>query len=157
MKRILSNPYLLLVSRFLLGLVFILASIDKIYAPDAFAANIESYRLLPGLIINAVAILLPWMELLCGVFLIGGVYLRGSSAILGTLLGIFSLAIVTALLRGLTIDCGCFGKEHATPISWMKVAEDIGLMAVAFHIYLFGTMSRAETQSTNAEEIPSYT
>jgi uncharacterized membrane protein YphA (DoxX/SURF4 family) len=121
----------------LIGLVFIIASIDKIAAPDAFAASIEAYHLVPTAVINLMAITIPWVELFVGIFLLAGVSLRGSSLLAAVLLGVFSVAIISALLRGLTIDCGCFGKEHATPVSWMKVGEDVGMVIVSLLIYYF--------------------
>ena len=127
-SRILSNVYLMLSCRLVLGSVFIIAAIDKIGAPDAFAENIYAYGLVPYPLINLFALVLPWLELLCGIFLISGMLVRPSAVILSFLLLIFILAIIIALSRHLNIDCGCFGKEHATPVSWEKVLEDIGLL-----------------------------
>jgi uncharacterized membrane protein YphA (DoxX/SURF4 family) len=137
MMNVLSSRFLQFPARVLLGLVFVVASIDKIAAPDAFAASIEAYHVIPTAVINLMAITLPWIELFIGVFLIGGVSLRGSALLATILLAVFSVAIISALLRGLTIDCGCFGKEHATPVSWMKVGEDVGMIVVSLLIYFF--------------------
>jgi uncharacterized membrane protein YphA (DoxX/SURF4 family) len=121
-------------ARLLLGIIFIIASIDKIVSPDAFAASIHAYRLTPAIIENLLAITIPWIELLCGCCLVMGVNVRASSFLLTILLGVFSVAISIALLRGLTIDCGCFGKEHLTPVSWGKVLEDVGLMVAGAYL-----------------------
>ncbi|HEV8537877.1 MAG TPA: MauE/DoxX family redox-associated membrane protein, partial [Bacteroidota bacterium] len=121
MLTMLSNKYFLALARLVLGVVFIIASIDKIAAPDAFAANIAAYKLAPYAAVNFVALVMPWIELLCGVLLISGEYVRGSSALISILLVMFIVAMVSALAREMKIDCGCFGKEHATPVSWMKV------------------------------------
>jgi putative oxidoreductase len=150
----LSNKYLLLVARLLLGSMFIVASIDKIAAPEAFAANIVAYKLIPYALVNIMALVVPWMELLCGIFLVGGVYTRGSSALISILLVVFIVAIMTALLRELKIDCGCFGKEHATPVSWMKVLEDVGLLILGLYSYRFSrgpeNNDRTEVQRVSA-------
>ena len=138
MTTVLSNKYLLLFSRLILGVIFIVAGIDKIANPDAFSASIEAYKLLPYSLINVVALIIPWIELICGIFLVGGVYLRGASALLSILLVVFIFAIISAMMRELKIDCGCFGKEHATPVSWMKVLEDLGLFVLGIHLLLFG-------------------
>ena len=145
----LSNKYLLLAARLLLGSMFIVASIDKIAAPDAFAANIVAYQLLPYALVNMIALIVPWMELLCGIFLVGGVYTRGSSALLSILLVVFIVAMVAALLRELKIDCGCFGKEHATPVSWRKVAEDVGLLLLGVYIFIIPPSSRIKIQDSS--------
>ena len=121
-------------SRVLLGTVFILASIDKIASPAVFAASIEAYRMLPLWSINIAALIVPWLELVCGLFLFGGVYIRGSSSIAGALLAVFIVAISSAILRGLVIDCGCFGAGAVTPVSWMRVIEDAGLLVLAIHV-----------------------
>jgi uncharacterized membrane protein YphA (DoxX/SURF4 family) len=91
-----------------LGAVFIVASIDKIQDPEAFATTIANYRLLPYKTINGVAIVLPWLEIICGTLLVLGVWVRANTMIAGGLLVAFSIAISQALLRGLDISCGCF-------------------------------------------------
>ncbi|HTK81964.1 MAG TPA: MauE/DoxX family redox-associated membrane protein [Bacteroidota bacterium] len=150
----LSNKYILAVVRIFLGSVFIVASIDKISAPDAFAASIVAYKLVPYAAVNILALVIPWLELVCGIFLIGGVYVRGSSFALSVLLTVFIVAIITALLRELKIDCGCFGKEHATPVSWMKVGEDLGLLLLSMYNLIFGPKPGHEKGETHAEETP---
>ena len=126
----------LFVARLILGMVFIVASIDKIAAPDAFAASIHAYRLTPAIIENILAIVIPWIELLCGICLVAGMNVRASSFLLTILLGVFTIAISLALIRGLKIDCGCFGKEHLTPVSWGKVLEDVCLAGVGVYLII---------------------
>ena len=152
MNSLYAQKYLLLFSRFVLGVVFILASMDKIMYPDAFAASIEAYKLLPYGTINIVALVLPWMELVCGIFLLGGVHIRGSSAILSFLLVFFIFAIISAMMRELKIDCGCFGKEHATPVGWMKVVENTGLFLLGIHLFLFGAHREEEKPAASSPE-----
>ncbi len=137
MASMLSNKYLILGARIVLGLVFIIASIDKIAFPDAFAANIQAYGLTPYPLVNLMALILPWLELICGIFLLTGVLVRSSAAIISALLVIFIVAIVIALVRDLKIDCGCFGKDHLTPIGWDRVLEDIGLLLLGIYLYFF--------------------
>jgi uncharacterized membrane protein YphA (DoxX/SURF4 family) len=151
MSALLRNPYILFCSRAVLGLVFILAGMDKIVFPDAFAASIEGYKLAPYAAVNVIALVLPWMELICGLFLLGGVYLRGSSAIVSALLVFFIFAVISAMLRELKIDCGCFGKEHATPVSWSKVVENTGLTLLGLHILLFSGEPPARAAAQEAD------
>lgn len=139
MRRILSNKYALLLSRVLLGTVFIVASIDKIASPAVFAVSVEAYRLLPLWPINILALVIPWLELICGLFLLAGVYLRGSSTVIAALLAVFIVGISSAILRRLTIDCGCFGAGVTSPVSWLRVAEDAGLFVLAVHLFVFSS------------------
>lgn len=136
MKKILSNRYLLLLSRLILGVFFIVASIEKIAFPELFALNVQAYKILPTSLVNITALIIPWMELICGIFLISGAFVRSSSVILSGLLVMFIILIFSALLRGLKIDCGCFGPT-STPVSWMRIIEDIGLLFLGFHIFYF--------------------
>jgi putative oxidoreductase len=138
MKAFLSNSYVVLVSRFVLGFVFLFASIEKISNPEAFASAVELYKLLPVASVNLFAVIVPWVELVCGFSLIAGVCVRGSSFLLTSLTALFIGAIIMAVLRHLTIDCGCFGSPHADPVGWMKVTEDFGLLLLGMHIFLFG-------------------
>ncbi len=149
MRNIFANEYFLLLSRLLLGVVFIIASIDKINTPEIFALNVEAYKLMPVFFVNLAALIIPWLELVCGIFLIGGYYVRPSSLLLSGLCVLFIIALTAALFRGLQIDCGCFGTEHNSPISWMRVIEDICLLVLGVHIFFStNTMAINEREMT---------
>ena len=137
MKSFPGNKYLILLSRLILGVVFIIASIDKIADPAAFAASIQAYQLFPVALVNLAALVMAWIELLCGVFLLGGVLVRGSSAIVSLLLAVFIAAMLSAMARGLVIDCGCFGKGHETPLGWLRVLEDAGMLLLGLYLVRF--------------------
>ncbi len=132
--KILSNKYFLYAFRFTVGFVLIIAAIPKIADPSSFAKSIEAYQLIPAIFINLTALLIPWGELLIGIFLIVGVMLRGSAILSASLFAAFSIIIAVSLMRGLTIDCGCFGS-NSSPLSWMRFWEDIGLMLFSILIY----------------------
>jgi uncharacterized membrane protein YphA (DoxX/SURF4 family) len=134
--KLLSNKYLLLAARCVLGVVFVFASIEKIAAPEAFAISVEAYRILPLPVINLFALLVPWLELLCGLFLMAGHHLRGSSLVASILLAGFTLAILSAMARGLNIDCGCFGAAYQTPVTWTRIFEDLGLLLLGGYVFL---------------------
>ena len=137
MNNVLANKYLILLSRIVLGVVFIIASIEKIAMPEEFAKAIQAYQIVPYPLLNIAALVLPWLELICGIFLLGGICIRSSSVILSCLLVIFCLGIITAMAQNLNIDCGCFGAGSSSPIGWQKVFEDIGLLLLAIHLYTF--------------------
>lgn len=102
----------LLATRLVLGAVFIYASADKILYPAAFAETIYNYQLLPLSFIPAVAVWLPWVELLLGVCLVVGVWQPGAVFTANILLLAFMGALIFNLTRGLDIDCGCFGSSQ---------------------------------------------
>ena len=64
-----------LISRIILGVVLIAASIDKILHPEAFAKVIGNYNVLPFGLENFLAIILPILEFVVGCCLIFGIML----------------------------------------------------------------------------------
>ena len=99
---------LTLFARIILGAVFVYASVDKILNPAAFAEVIHNYQILPDTLINLTAVMLPWLELVLGLFLIIGLFREGTVCIATILLLIFLGAMIFNLGRGLDIHCGCF-------------------------------------------------
>lgn len=138
LRGFLSHPLLLLASRLVLGMVFVVAAIPKLANPGSFATAIEAYELVPYAAVNIIAITIPWVELICGIFLIGGVYLRPGACLLGILLSVFIVAITAAVFRGLNINCGCFGEAGGETVGWNKVIEDIALLIPALIVFTRG-------------------
>lgn len=126
--RILNNKYFLLAIRLFFGFIFIFASITKITDPEGFSHAIYNYKLMPDVLINFLAIAFTWIELVAGLLLIFGISVKENSAILSGLLVVFIIAITISLLRGLNIDCGCFGTAGGTKVGMLKILENIGLL-----------------------------
>jgi uncharacterized membrane protein YphA (DoxX/SURF4 family) len=137
MKNQLSNRYIILFSRFVLGIIFIIASADKIAHPELFALSISGYKLLPVYLINISAVVLPWLEMITGIFLVGGIFVKSSSVIIAFLLTVFIGAISLAMIQKLEIDCGCFGAGRGSQVGWLRIIEDIGMLLLCGHIYYF--------------------
>lgn len=106
-----AHPLLVALLRVALGGVFIVASLDKIQNPEAFATTVANYRILPYTFVNGIAIVLPWLEIVTGTFLVLGIWTRAGAMIVCGLLVVFALAIAQALARGLDISCGCFATN----------------------------------------------
>lgn len=110
----LSKPRVQLACRLIIGGIFIYASADKIINPRSFAQAVANYKILPGPLINSVALFLPWFELICGTCLVLGFFKRTVSILLTGLLALFISALIFNLARGLDINCGCFGSTEST-------------------------------------------
>ena len=124
----------ILFTRIVLGIIFIVASIDKIIDPASFARDIANYHVVPYGLENTIAIFLPWLELFIGLSLIFGFMVDGSSLISGVLLILFILIIFQATMRGFNIECGC-GLKEGDLVGWRKIFEDIIFLLGAYLVY----------------------
>ncbi len=96
--------------RWLLGVVLIWAALGKLANAQDFLANVYDYRIpLPGSFLRHVAVTLPWIELLCGLALLTGFWQESALGLVFMMMLIFLAATGQAWIRGLDIDCGCFG------------------------------------------------
>jgi len=128
------DPRLIFVMRVLLGIVFLIASYGKILEPEQFSREISNYHFIPFGLENFVAIVLPWIELCIGFGLIFGVMINGSALISGTLLIMFNLLVIQAMIRGFNIECGC-GLKEGEMIGWQKLAENFTLLLISFIVF----------------------
>lgn len=127
------NTYVLWLFRLVVGGVFIWAGILKILDPLEFAQNIANYRVVSRDISFFLALVLPWLEVLCGVLVILGIFRSASSLLLSGMLGIFLVLITVTILRGLDVDCGCFGSigRH---VDYRLLLTDIVLLYMTLNI-----------------------
>ena len=131
----LSSPWLTIRVQFVLAAVFVVAAVGKIADPPGFAHEILNYALVPGVAVNAMAIALPWLELVCGLALFVGLARRSAARILGLLLVVFAISLSINLVRKRPVDCGCFGtskvekttEERLRDMKW-AIARDVGLL-----------------------------
>jgi uncharacterized membrane protein YphA (DoxX/SURF4 family) len=128
---LLQDKILPLIFRLALGGVFIFAAVPKIIAPEKFAQAISNYRMLPNEWLNLLAITLPWVELLAGILLVVGAWVRASAWAVTGMCVMFLVAISSAVSRGLNIDCGCFGTVSGRRIGLASLAFDIALLGMA--------------------------
>jgi|SRR5947209_14261796 len=117
-----------LILRIVLGVIFVYAAYSKLTESwRLFAAGIASYEVLPMWAVELLARTLPWFELLVGLLLIVGRWLRVSTVITSALLAVFFGLMVRAYVKGMTIDCGCFGPGET--ISWKTLLRDGSMLA----------------------------
>ncbi|MHB8798839.1 MAG: MauE/DoxX family redox-associated membrane protein [Thermoanaerobaculia bacterium] len=135
LRAALTHPWLTVRTQIALGLFFVVAALPKIADPPGFAHMVYNYKMLPGPLVNAMALALPWAELLMGVALIAGIWRKTAAALVGALLVVFIAAIGFNLLRGNAIDCGCFDvaaanltREERFRDMWMVIFRDVGML-----------------------------
>jgi len=131
-----SARWFYLAVRLGVGSTFIYAGAVKISDPLQFADNIASFRLLPNDLINPFALSLPMFEIIAGALLAAGFLRRPASLGIAILSVILVVAVGSALGRGLTIDCGCFGTSAPSRASmWLDLSRDVALAVGALTIY----------------------
>jgi uncharacterized membrane protein YphA (DoxX/SURF4 family) len=104
------NRRLLLLLRVIVGGVFIWAGALKVADPLGFAQSIMNYQVFPHSLAFLIAVVLPWVEVLCGAFLIIGLFSRSSALLISLMLIAFIGLVALALARGIDTSCGCFGS-----------------------------------------------
>lgn len=154
-----AGRILLLLGRLALAAVFLIAAYAKLKPQAAmpwsgasvktslsmFAMQVDSYQLLPVWAVNAAAHLLPFFELLLGLWLLLGFGLRASSVVATLVLGLFLGVMTWAHTRGLEISCGCFGPGEQ--ISAKTLIRDGSLLALSAAITLGAFLTRRKKVS----------
>ena len=137
---------LLALGRVALGLIFLYAAFSKLYFDGAwhlgdyhffFAMAIDSYKMLPLTVVEWMARILPWFELMLGVLLIIGVGLRWVGLITTALLLVFIGAMTRAKILGLEINCGCFGNNEKLGTATLIRDSSLLVLALAVTIGAF--------------------
>jgi uncharacterized membrane protein YphA (DoxX/SURF4 family) len=134
-REALTHPWLTVRVQIALGAIFVAAALPKIADPPSFAHMIYNYRILPAGLINLSALTMPWVEIVTGLCLILGIWVRPARWIITAMLVVFMVAISINLLRGNAIDCGCFDTSAANKTyderirdMWMVIVRDAGML-----------------------------
>ena len=140
--------------RVVLGAIFLYAAYAKLHFNGSwhlrdyyfiFAMGIDSYKMLPLGVVEWMAKVLPWIEVLVGAMLVIGVGVRWAALTVTGLLVMFMIALTHAALGGLEINCGCFGNNSVKPSH--ELILDSGLLAVALAVTLGGFLSHRAGKS----------
>jgi len=144
-KKFITSKYLSLALRMFIGGMFIVAAMSKFIYPAEFAENLASYRIVPFWAVNVIAVIMPWLELICGLFLIIGLMTRAVAAMLASFLLGFTVFIAVNVVRGAAISCGCFDSVGAE-VSWYKVMTDFFLTLLAVQIFFYDRLFQIRRQ-----------
>ena len=141
------NKHILLFFRLVVGGVFIWAGLSKIFDPLGFAQNIANYRIFSQSVSLFLALILPWIEVICGLLLVMGIFRETASFILSGSLVVFLGLIIVTLIRGLDIDCGCFGSLSRS-VDYKLLLMDCVLLFFSLNIFLSQYSAKKRKQNT---------
>jgi uncharacterized membrane protein YphA (DoxX/SURF4 family) len=132
------SPWLGLVARLVVGGVFLVSGAIKLPDPAQSVAAVRAYEALPSSLVTPVGQLLPVLEVVIGLLLVLGLLTRSAAAAAAVLLVVFVVGIVSVWVRGIEIDCGCFGDGGYDPDAvsrypW-EIARDVGLFIAAIYL-----------------------
>lgn len=136
-NNLLTNSNFQLFLRIIFASLFIFSGGTKISVPEEFAVSISNYRLLPIELVNFFAIIIPWIEIITGILLLFGFFIKENSFILTFLLGVFTIMVFIAMIRGLNIECGCFGTKGGQKVGLLKIFENLIYLVIGILIYKF--------------------
>jgi len=129
--------------RIVLAAVFVYAGYLKIIDPLPLADSIASFKMLPLRLVNPMALGLPVFEIAAGILLLIGWPRRVAALALVIVTAVFAVAMLSALARGISVDCGCFGTGGGSSILTMRLhlARDLLILAGAAISYRLGYKS----------------
>jgi len=123
-----------LLCRLAVGGVFLAAGVLKVGDHNGMVSAVDAYKVIPSSLVDAVAWMLPLLEITVGVMLLIGLATRVAAWTVTAMLVAFLIGIIQAKIRGLEIDCGCFATGQAPKeggIPWLDIVRDLALLAAS--------------------------
>jgi protein-disulfide isomerase/uncharacterized membrane protein YphA (DoxX/SURF4 family) len=155
------RPWLGTAARLLLAGTWAWAAVAKMGDPAASVRAVRAYRILPEWLAQGVGYGLPFLELGLAVLLLIGLATRAAAVLSAALLVVFLAGIVSAAVRGLQIECGCFGgggqlgAGQSTAYTG-EILRDTGLLLVsAFLVWTYRTAFAVDDAIRTAGPEPS--
>ncbi|GAA0987733.1 MULTISPECIES: MauE/DoxX family redox-associated membrane protein [Nocardiopsis] len=131
------QPWLTLACRLGLAAVLVFAAVSK-FPPALSVQAVEAYDLFPVEVARLIGYTLPLFELALAALLLVGLATRYVGAVGALLMVVFIAGIVSAMARGLNIDCGCFGGggqvAPGETTYGLSIARDIAFAAMGAFI-----------------------
>ena len=129
-----------------LGCLFLYSSLPKIRQPYDFLSSVYKYELVGPKLGVLAAMVLPRLELLVGICLVGGIFVGGALLVSIAMAAMFSFAIASALYRGLNISCGCFSATGGA-IGYSILIRACVIMLFSTAAYAMGVLLRSRADA----------
>ncbi|MBS0191196.1 MAG: DoxX family protein [Phycisphaerales bacterium] len=136
------GAFFLLVLRLAIAGLFLFAAWQKLIDPQKFAGSINTFKILPEHLVQLATAAIPWIEVLCGLLLMAGLWTRAAATLLAALLIVFTCAIASVLHRNMSVSCGCFGRFSLIcphdKLSQCKIFENAIILIPTLLVAVFG-------------------
>ncbi|WP_370625232.1 MauE/DoxX family redox-associated membrane protein [Corynebacterium sp. TAE3-ERU30] len=138
---LISTPLVGALARLALAGIWIVSGATKISDPVASSQAVHAYELVSWEMGNFIGVALPAVELILGIMLLSGLFLRPAAALSALLFAVFIIGIASAWARGLSIDCGCFGgggvDASVTGTTYaLEILRDLAFIALAAIVWI---------------------
>jgi len=120
-------PWIGLAIRLTAAAIWLVAGTAKLADLAQFHAQVGAYKLLPHALEAPFAYTLPLVEVSLGIYLAVGLFVRPAAILACALMVIFVVAMTQAAVRGLSLDCGCFGSLAAQRVGPGAILRDAAL------------------------------
>jgi len=136
--------------RVILGSLFIWAGTMKMLDVDSFVEMVGYFKIAP---FDAepwdmwLGYMLPVFEILVGAALILGILLKGAITSVLLLTAAFLVAVISAHIRGLNIECGCFGKALSFTNYHIHIGVLVLMTLMAIALVVLECMKKGYTTS----------
>ena len=126
-----GNGYVVLVFRFIMAAFFLTSSYGKLVDIERYSVDaVYNFGILPMVLARPFGLVMPFVELLCGLGLLFGVLTRLSALGIGLTSLSFFIAKAIVLSQGRSIECGCFGAVVDTLAS-VTIFMDVPMIFLA--------------------------
>lgn len=133
--------YVLAFCRIIIGLVFAWSFMGKVQDISSFTQTIDHFKLLPETLHRPIAVVFLGGELVVlGIMVVGGKLLIWGFLLAGLLLTLFSIGLISVLIRKIQTPCNCFGSSRKL-ISPFDVIRNTILLLFSFSGYTLLTMT----------------
>ena len=162
-RSVTGNVWIGMVFRLILAAVLIYAGVAKVFEPDGARNAILAYRIFDANIASVLGWALPIGEIIIGLLLLVGLFVRWAGLATALLMIGFVVGIASVWMRGYNIDCGCFGGggditgegknwRYASEILRDLLFTGMGIWLVAWPVTALG-LERSSVEATVHEAL----
>ncbi|MDQ8186406.1 MauE/DoxX family redox-associated membrane protein [Pelagicoccus sp. SDUM812002] len=131
------------------GLFFGIAAFVKVQDPSSFLSSLLTYQIFSYSQASVLAYFAPALEVVVAFCLVSGVWRRGAALLTIFMLLLFIGLVAQGMLRGLEMNCGCFGENQlqTTGDYLLKMGQNLVLLLAVAGAWLVETKSKGPEPS----------